>query len=451
MTAPRYWIIAQKRIHFRVFMASHLFDMSQLSSRTPDRRDAAKRDVALVRSTCDSCGDSKIRCSREKPACRRCVRKGLTCSYSAPKRPGRPQTRKQQNATHHGISEGARSLRSTTVSSRAVSPTREASDDLSDLSGSSARTTSITSQSCVLPANPPPELLPPGDDLWTPSMLEIPSPDLDVLFGFGDFDYDASGISMHLDPLNAENGNDLHPGAHTTSVPACTTVDDVMNAVPIHPLPSEACDVLPVEGSPYLGDLASLFNFEETAENASITTMETMVHDSSDPCYCHTRALGLLAEPSPSDGLLPGECDHVETVLDRNLAATSTIADILQCRCEKDTYLLVHVSLALYKALQWYEATVSSDKAYMFPISCSGATEKPISQATASRRVIQLVLSQLPGLQKATSALDDHSEAVKRQTGARSRSKLCDLLETMIQNLKSFTRGLARKAIVRLR
>ncbi|KAH7044062.1 hypothetical protein B0J12DRAFT_578216 [Macrophomina phaseolina] len=45
------------------------------------------------RLACDTCQRSKIRCDQERPACRRCVKKGIECVYSPARRAGRPRTR----------------------------------------------------------------------------------------------------------------------------------------------------------------------------------------------------------------------------------------------------------------------------------------------------------------------------------------------------------------------
>lgn len=44
-----------------------------------------------VRSTCDVCLDAKVRCSRDRPACRRCQHHGRDCVYSNKRRLGRPR------------------------------------------------------------------------------------------------------------------------------------------------------------------------------------------------------------------------------------------------------------------------------------------------------------------------------------------------------------------------
>lgn len=47
-----------------------------------------------VRSTCNACQQAKIRCSHEKPACRRCQKHNIDCVYSISRRLGRPAKKK---------------------------------------------------------------------------------------------------------------------------------------------------------------------------------------------------------------------------------------------------------------------------------------------------------------------------------------------------------------------
>lgn len=46
-------------------------------------------NVPKLRETCHACACSKLRCSKEKPACSRCAKRGFTCTYVTAKRSGR--------------------------------------------------------------------------------------------------------------------------------------------------------------------------------------------------------------------------------------------------------------------------------------------------------------------------------------------------------------------------
>ncbi|KAI8627400.1 hypothetical protein F5Y19DRAFT_177815 [Xylariaceae sp. FL1651] len=45
------------------------------------------------RRSCDTCQHSKVKCSRDKPVCKRCAQKRFDCVYSAARRTGRPKSR----------------------------------------------------------------------------------------------------------------------------------------------------------------------------------------------------------------------------------------------------------------------------------------------------------------------------------------------------------------------
>lgn len=62
-----------------------------------------------VRSTCDVCLDAKVRCSRDRPACRRCLHHGRDCVYSNKRRLGRPRgtTSRSRAASQSNDSAGA--------------------------------------------------------------------------------------------------------------------------------------------------------------------------------------------------------------------------------------------------------------------------------------------------------------------------------------------------------
>ncbi|RAL04654.1 Zn(II)2Cys6 transcription factor domain-containing protein [Aspergillus ibericus CBS 121593] len=64
-----------------------------------------------VRSTCNACQQAKIRCSHEKPACRRCQKHNLTCVYSISRRLGRPAKKKDgEDGEGHATGLGAEAM-----------------------------------------------------------------------------------------------------------------------------------------------------------------------------------------------------------------------------------------------------------------------------------------------------------------------------------------------------
>ncbi|KAJ5852596.1 transcriptional regulator family: Fungal Specific TF [Penicillium soppii] len=46
-----------------------------------------------LRTSCDPCSSSKVRCTKEKPGCSRCSRNGLECVYGRSQRKGKPPSK----------------------------------------------------------------------------------------------------------------------------------------------------------------------------------------------------------------------------------------------------------------------------------------------------------------------------------------------------------------------
>ena len=56
-----------------------------------------KSEPQKLRASCDGCYQSKVKCSKETPACSRCAAHGIPCKYSPSQRMGKPR-RLQSNA-----------------------------------------------------------------------------------------------------------------------------------------------------------------------------------------------------------------------------------------------------------------------------------------------------------------------------------------------------------------
>ena len=61
-----------------------------------------------LRNSCDLCIQSKTKCNKEKPSCRRCVRQDKSCVYSVSRRPGRPRKTAQISNGSQGVDDRSR-------------------------------------------------------------------------------------------------------------------------------------------------------------------------------------------------------------------------------------------------------------------------------------------------------------------------------------------------------
>ena len=77
-------------------------------------------DSVKYRLSCDRCQNGKVRCSQDKPSCKRCVQRGAVCVYSPLRRIGRPRKVSGDDAIANGR----------TSASMTPSPGGESSDQI---------------------------------------------------------------------------------------------------------------------------------------------------------------------------------------------------------------------------------------------------------------------------------------------------------------------------------
>lgn len=82
-----------------------------------------------VRSTCNACQQAKIRCSHEKPSCRRCQKHNIDCIYSMSRRLGRPAKKKDTLHQDEQLDKSADGRRSQNKTNTAKEKYREGSTD----------------------------------------------------------------------------------------------------------------------------------------------------------------------------------------------------------------------------------------------------------------------------------------------------------------------------------
>ncbi|KAF2211615.1 hypothetical protein CERZMDRAFT_98496 [Cercospora zeae-maydis SCOH1-5] len=68
-----------------------------MSERTTTGGAARSRETVKLRDSCEICASAKVRCSKEKPSCSRCINRGLKCEYGLSRRNGRSATNSSSN------------------------------------------------------------------------------------------------------------------------------------------------------------------------------------------------------------------------------------------------------------------------------------------------------------------------------------------------------------------
>ncbi|KAL9609499.1 MAG: hypothetical protein Q9167_005733 [Letrouitia subvulpina] len=269
-----------------------------------------------LRDSCNACSAAKIRCTKKRPTCARCDKRGLSCEYAATKRAGRPSHTSTQSAAK----------------------AKTISDD--------ARQNSVSNEVNV--PSPPSSYAPTS----TNPMVE-PSSALAVGAEFDDFfsslesfpwletpTHDILPTPCYVDPLS--NTMDSSSDSTFTLKKTFPTADNAYSNRLVQPNPS----IHPV----------SRYSITNRTENVS--TLCTGSH-----CCCLKTALGFLKELSTNSSkayALQGGTGFlfppIQSVIAENKRVVKAIDKILQCFCSQDVYLLTVLSLIAFKILDWYAA-----------------------------------------------------------------------------------------------
>ncbi|KAG2416267.1 hypothetical protein HFD88_007460 [Aspergillus terreus] len=284
-----------------------------------------------LRGSCHACAASKVRCSKEKPICSRCSKRGTTCEYLITKRPGRKQLNNRSTAKESS---------NTSRTSLATVPQGLLEPD---------------PMSTAIPLADQPPWSPPGT---TPSSLDVFSSLFDSAEGswslpLADWDNEVDEYLTHLamprtansEPLDAEGGI---TSSHNTS-----------SNSPARPP----------------GDIISLFSRSAPSSRASPSPRSRRPdnageHRRPSSCTCLNSALDLLKRLTTSDprddctsGAPQDESTggrrSIDAMIQINQQTMDQIYTMLYCGCSEDSYLQAVVALIIFKALDRYAMAVS--------------------------------------------------------------------------------------------
>ncbi|PKX97736.1 Zn(II)2Cys6 transcription factor domain-containing protein [Aspergillus novofumigatus IBT 16806] len=172
-----------------------------------------------LRSSCDLCYTSKVRCPREKPTCARCDKIGVRCTYSPTKRPGRPR-RPRRRAPSEAATTAAKRKPSATYA-----PYVSSNQGLDQPLGDESSTTP------PLPSYDP-VIFPAFDLSYAPSVQSS----ADIAGGLWDKVLRDTSLEVSI-----------NPGLETAGVPpgAATNAELLPSELPLTPLTNESIPLLP--------------------------------------------------------------------------------------------------------------------------------------------------------------------------------------------------------------
>jgi len=263
-----------------------------------------------LRSSCDSCGDAKVKCDRGRPGCRRCTSLGLVCVYGISRKSGKPPRRRPTER-----SSGTRRSPETT----APPPATGREHDVGNVSRAVAGTQSPHNQHTEHGHRF-------GSLIPVPRVAPMPIPDLDAGLGENRQGSEPGSVFFGMPMLALDEWPRMDDFEAEIGMPAFTSDLDMERQPPGH--------------------------LDATGTDASGNKSHSCARESYE-------IFRDLICPGPSLHAPEADQDTVSTQLDHVLHFNSTAIDrlgrILGCPCSKSGHrVMVHASI-FSRILIWYQ------------------------------------------------------------------------------------------------
>ncbi|PYH85732.1 hypothetical protein BO82DRAFT_398602 [Aspergillus uvarum CBS 121591] len=380
---------------------------------------------AAQKSNLDAVASSKVRCSKEKPTCSRCRRRGTVCEYFAIKRPGRkPESRAE------GGDSGGRQPQQQQLQLQLPLPALDASRSLPSPEQSSTPTPVATTP--VIHGYPPPDAAGIGPSLsprGLSSELFDGTPTLHPACWTSSTD--DWTLSTALTTWCPDNWDDFF------SIPVLTDPPDAGGGGGGDGLGAMAPDLF-VDGRPAMEQTSvggmqedTIYLFGPTAAadpcagTASLPRAPIPRGGGATPaeehprgaatCQCLLDALELLKRFVAEEAAAAHGGMDLDATVTGNSHATTVMTEILHCPCsQRDGYLLILLALVVWKVLDRYAAVAlpqsrrssSSSSSSRSSSSNSSSHSSSHSEETPPPLLAgQRVLGELHGIQRVMNQL----------------------------------------------
>lgn len=311
-----------------------------------------------LRSTCNNCAASKIKCSREKPTCTRCAKRGLACEYFETKRAGRKQgsrsttTSNSANANFPSVAQTQIQIQDNhnppmTAFDSEMLASPGVMDTLPTLADPMASTPATTANYDF------DDFLLTSHDVSFP-MLELPNAYAGDLT---DACHEANDDPSHLGNFTGL-GTTKEPTARLLT-PNDTTPSMDTAAVP-ESRPSSSTPQAPLQEPPPDSRLSITDGFNSGPTCCFLASATGLLKQSPSPVSASYHA-------SEGQGFEkhhgPGRLSTIQSIITHNEQTLHAIGDILDCESYQDGYLLAILSTTILKVLGLYAAVVRQSSA----------------------------------------------------------------------------------------
>ena len=370
-----------------------------------------------MRDSCEACAKSKLKCSRDKPTCKRCQNRGLDCHYCPSQRAGRtPST--TIGATTIATSKRPRSPL-TPIDAKSLSPKPQ---------GMVANKASSSESSAYGPfdffdgssfndgSNADVMYLPPQEDMDLETAMADPLNFHTSMLEQFDLNYnfpDQNNVIQSSSLSTSDDSTSLFNNYTTTSF-------QIQSPPPTLPTPSgEATDHNRVleEKMPELVRSHSCFITATSILAAQCSSMTTAC---------------MQATSSSQSSSLP----TINSVITQNRSTIESLNSMLICPCTLDRHLTTIIFLIALKVVAWYAAvarsTSQSSNCSAIEAANDGCSRKPSPERVlqtpttvgryhldgddSSRMRAQLVLSELHRVQRVVELMSRRLEAMRQRS-----------------------------------
>lgn len=366
--------------------------MSQSLGPSPPTRRTSMPEVPKLRNSCGSCASSKLKCSKEKPKCSRCAKRGLACDYFLVKKAGR---KPNNHSSTSSTSSSTSCLNVPPPPPPPPAPTPPYSLE------------AVHQQSSQLHMSDPSDML---EDIFGPIDQPMCTTFANTDTTFGDYFSSPMSLSTDAFDLNVFEDMDLLP---------TTTNDNCDNAFKNLPdaFWGSKDTVVKVLTHPCTDTTPEPLIFSSTEPY-----QPQQVHSTGPACSCLGQALALMRQMSAPSS--PNACTtwstqglepysgkpSIQAVIAQNKNTIVAMSTTLDCSCLQDGYLLTVMSLIIFQVLGWYAAVARGAPSVQLPYPSRSRTPSFSDQAPSdsitignfclegedsARMTAQLVLAEL--------------------------------------------------------
>lgn len=286
-----------------------------------------------IRDSCNSCSSQKIRCSKERPSCARCINKGLECSYSFSQRTGRrARTRSSSVGT-------VTSLINSTIDPSALGL---GVDDLGDFSSHQPVTQSFS------------PLLHGGNAVFSGTNANA----IDDAAGFQELE---SGIPWELLWSNTGiiphnllgNSTEVASTQNNAHLPLCTPSDPWPSLRPA----TASSTTKPTAPASQEQPVKQTTGTHSLGQDCMMLALQVVLDLHISQSSCLTAA----SDPMIMQSSSKRDARDIDAVLFQNRDAIKSVNKVLDCPCSADQSVALACYLAVAKVLAWYGAAIGFD------------------------------------------------------------------------------------------